>query len=145
LHATFDVSNGKSGNVDFKVLARTFIDKTKDVYKLKIAIRNKELENADRLGDREMVKKLRMEESTLANEFIQWKRATKKHYKVLHSSQVFILTLIKSCVLSFNHYRKTLKNYKQQSQNCNKRFSMHKKKPNGYALTLIFKISQKCK
>jgi hypothetical protein len=88
LHATFDFPVSSSKIEVCKTLARSFIDRTKEVYKLKVAIRNREAGNASSVGDSEMVKRLRAEEVDLVNEFNAWKTSTKNHYKQMLSLQV---------------------------------------------------------
>jgi hypothetical protein len=92
LHATFDFPAGSSKHdVEIcKTLARSFIDRTKEVYKLKVAIRHCEFNDASSFGNKEMVKRLRAEELDLVNEFNGWKKSTKNHYKQLLTLQVCI-------------------------------------------------------
>lgn len=126
LHATFDFPTGSSKNeVEIcKTLARSFIDRTKEVYKLKVAIRSREVSNASSAGDTTMVKQLRAEEIGLVNEFNAWKKSTKNHYKQLLSLQVgvdckglwFFKFLERHSITATDHFGPSTKN-----QTCAKR------------------------
>jgi hypothetical protein len=140
LHATFDVpaSRFKGNTTDFKLLARNFIEKTKQVYKLKIAIRNRELETANRAGDVNIVKRLRSEESELANEFIQWKQATKRHYKLMLASLVCHFNRI----FPYYLFRKTFKSYKRQLRTFDEKFNTSNERQNDCVVFLKWRIGK---
>lgn len=91
LCANFDcppTKSSKNSTEACKSLARVYIDRTKDVYKLRIAVRNHEVTDAQRVGDSEMVRRLRAEQNSLADEFNAQKHSIKNHYKHLLALRV---------------------------------------------------------